>query len=255
MKKEAKPLISVIIPTLNEEKYIGKTLQSLKSQTFKYYEIIVVDGGSKDKTIEIAKKYGARVLVTKDPRNPSQPRDMNFGAENSKGEILVFTDADTIRHANYLEIIRREFEDKDTVLIFGPGFPYDGTLIVDIEYLFWNILRGFLALLPKKLKRPMPPGYNMAFRKSAFFKIGKLNEDLIVNNDGEIGSRAIGAGKIKFVPQMVVRNSARRYKKLGFFKYNKFYLYVLGNIFYFMRNWKFYKRLWKRSADSFKPVR
>ncbi|MEM5873123.1 MAG: glycosyltransferase, partial [Candidatus Aenigmatarchaeota archaeon] len=60
------PKISVIIPTYNEEKYIEDTLLSIKYQRFNYpYEIIVSDSNSKDKTIEIAKKYANKIIITK----------------------------------------------------------------------------------------------------------------------------------------------------------------------------------------------
>ena len=57
------PEISVIIPAMNEEKYIGFPLKGFKNQSFRNFEIVVVDGGSKDNTVKISKRYGAKVLA------------------------------------------------------------------------------------------------------------------------------------------------------------------------------------------------
>ena len=94
--------VSFIVPALNEEKCLEKTLRSIKAQKTKLkFEIIVVDGGSKDKTVEIAKKY-ARVPREKS-RSISSAR--NMGAELGKGKLLVFIDADTVLPRDYLQIV------------------------------------------------------------------------------------------------------------------------------------------------------
>src|SRR5260221_5692856 len=87
----AKPLVSIIIPAWNEEKNIGRLLQSIKVQSYKNIEIILVDDGSTDKTAEIAKKLGARVF--KRVRH-ERSVERNFGATKAKGEYLIFLDGD-----------------------------------------------------------------------------------------------------------------------------------------------------------------
>lgn len=84
-----KPSLSVIIPTLNEEKYLPLVLKSLK--LISPDEVIVVDGGSKDKTYEIAKSLGARVILSEKGRG----NQLKAGAEASKGDLLLFLHADT----------------------------------------------------------------------------------------------------------------------------------------------------------------
>lgn len=87
-----KPLISIIIPTYNEERDIENCMDSLKSQSYKPLEIIVVDDGSKDKTIKILKKIKGVRLVKQDHLGPGAAR--NKGSKFAKGKILVFVDAD-----------------------------------------------------------------------------------------------------------------------------------------------------------------
>ena len=81
--------VSVIIPAYNEEKVIQYCLESLKNQTFKDLEVIVIDDGSTDKTKELIERAK---LLTQNHKGPGEAR--NFGAKQAKGEILVFVDAD-----------------------------------------------------------------------------------------------------------------------------------------------------------------
>ncbi|HEC89939.1 MAG: glycosyltransferase family 2 protein [Thermoplasmata archaeon] len=87
--------ISIILPTINEEKGIGKTIDSINLGYFKQkgwdYEIIVVDGGSKDKTVEIAKKKGAKIIIDK---RKGYGRAYKTGLSKVKGDIIVTGDAD-----------------------------------------------------------------------------------------------------------------------------------------------------------------
>lgn len=88
------PVISIIVTTKNEEEVIENLLLSIQKQTYKYIEIIIVDNNSRDKTIEISKKYTKNIYN----KGPERSAQRNFGAHKSKGEILVFLDADMQLH-------------------------------------------------------------------------------------------------------------------------------------------------------------
>ena len=96
--------ISVIVPTLNEENYIEGCLESISKQTIPRdkYEIIVSDGSSTDRTVEIANKY-ADLVVVSEKRGIWWGR--NYGAEYARGRFLVFIDADTQIKKDYLETV------------------------------------------------------------------------------------------------------------------------------------------------------
>lgn len=100
MKKKS-PLVSIIIPTYNEERYIEKCLKSIENQSFDDYEIIIVDDGSKDKTREIIKKYDKVRLIEGKHKGPGFSR--NIGVNKAKGEIFVFVDADMEFEKDYLK--------------------------------------------------------------------------------------------------------------------------------------------------------
>lgn len=123
-------MISVIIPAYNEENYIESTLKSLKSQTFKDFETIVVCNGCTDNTSNIAKKYTSKVYQIE--KGIAKAR--NLGAEKSNGEILVFLDADTLLFPNTLEKISKTNN-------FGTckGKPIENNLSFKILYLTKNI--------------------------------------------------------------------------------------------------------------------
>jgi len=84
------PLVSVIVPTYNSEKTIAKCLESIRGQTYKNVEVIVVDRFSGDKTIEIAKSYGAKVLQI----NAERAEAKNFGLKSATGKYVLFVDSD-----------------------------------------------------------------------------------------------------------------------------------------------------------------
>ncbi len=103
--------ISVIITTKNEEKNIGNLLESLQKQTFKNFEIIVVDNNSSDKTKEIAKEFGAEVYN----KGPERSAQRNFGVEKSKGNYVLILDADMILEPEVLEELNEEISKDDEI--------------------------------------------------------------------------------------------------------------------------------------------
>ncbi|BAY44965.1 family 2 glycosyl transferase [Scytonema sp. HK-05] len=99
------PLVSVIIPAYNAEAFISRTLQSVISQTYKNIEILVVDDGSRDKTVEIVESFAqkdSRIILLKQP-NSGVASARNLAIENSRGEYIAPIDADDIWYPQKLE--------------------------------------------------------------------------------------------------------------------------------------------------------
>jgi glycosyltransferase involved in cell wall biosynthesis len=200
--------ISVIIPAFNEEKFLGNCLLSLKEQDFKDFEIIVVDNNSTDKTAEIAKKFGA-ILISE--KNQGVAFARNKGAKIAKGEILVFTDADTILPKNWLLRIKEEFEEDKELIAFGGSCEfYSGPISARLASKF--LLKPFLILDKFFSGGFNLMGCNMAIKREAFFRIGGFNENLKLNEDVEISYRLRKLGKIKFDPNFKVKTSGRRFR-------------------------------------------
>ena len=93
-------LISIIIPVFNEQEVLSNCLASLKKQTYQPLEIIVVDDGSRDNTLQIAKKFKVKTLA-QNHKGPGPAR--NLGATQANGEILVFVDADMTFDKNFIK--------------------------------------------------------------------------------------------------------------------------------------------------------
>lgn len=105
--------ISIIITTKNEEKVIGRLLESISFQTYKNYEVILVDNKSSDKTLSIAKKHNAKTYI----KGPERSAQRNFGASKSHGSYLLFLDADMELSPNVLESCADQIEKTKSKII------------------------------------------------------------------------------------------------------------------------------------------
>ena len=191
--------ISIIIPTLNEEKYLPRCLSSLNNQSRKEIrELIVVDGGSTDETVEIARKYSDKVLV--EPGS-AVGASRNIGATEATGEILAFIDADTVASVDWLEEIARSFHDDPyAVGVTGPTIPYGGTKLDELAY---QVATGWAQRLSLKVGLPHVAGFNCAYRKGAFWQAGGFDERRELSEDVMLSLRIRHEGRIIFNPDMV----------------------------------------------------
>ena len=161
-KKHTK--FSIVIPAFNEEDYIGDTIDSLHAQTYRgSFEIVVVDNKSTDKTAEVAKKHGARVVRE---NNSGVCWARQKGTEAAIGEIVISTDADTVFSSDWLQNIDNSFRDESVVAVAGPcrfvNPPYWGAI-------YPHILFGAVNIFAKIIKRPFYiTATNTAFRKSVW---------------------------------------------------------------------------------------
>lgn len=98
------PLVSVVLPMYNAEKYVGQAIQSILDQSFKKWELIVVDDGSTDRSLPVAESFrDPRVTIMRHPRNLGYPAAMNTGIGHAKGKFIARMDADDVSVVNRLE--------------------------------------------------------------------------------------------------------------------------------------------------------
>ena len=97
------PLVSIIIPVFNSEKYIGATIASAVEQTWPNKEIIVVDDGSTDKSLEIAEKLKDSFIKVFSQENKGASVARNKGLKEAKGEYIQFLDADDLLSPDKIE--------------------------------------------------------------------------------------------------------------------------------------------------------
>ncbi len=206
--------ISVVIPAYNEEKYLGQTLEALNAQTFKNFETIVVDGGSKDRTRAIAKRYGAKVIAQK---SKTVGGARNDGARVAKGDLIFFTNADTAPSSGLLRLYHDLFRDKRIVAASGPLLPLEKTtLFIRFGYRFASV---YLAKFAYLIGSPSMTGSNMAVRRSAFRKSGGFDTSLVTYEDLDLTLRLKKHGKVVFHDLAKVKTSTRRIVAWGVPRY------------------------------------
>ena len=111
--------VSIVIRCLNEEKHIGRLLQGISEQTYQNVEIIVVDSGSRDRTLEIARSYPTRIIQIK-PEDFSFGYALNVGCEAATGSILLFASAHVYPvYTNWIELMAEPFTDPKVGLVYG----------------------------------------------------------------------------------------------------------------------------------------
>ncbi len=199
-------MISVIVPALNEAEQIEATLRSLASQSLgiESYEIIVVDGGSDDGTVEIALEYADRVIFQTHPGIGGARRD---GAEAARGRILAFTDADTAFPRSWLEILSKNLKRHDAST--GPVIFQDRDLRTEILQAW----RSSYKLL-KAFNFCYMIGSNMAMKRETYQRAGG-HRDISLLDDYDLSVRLfkIGADAV-YDPRQAVYTSSRRAHKL-----------------------------------------
>ncbi len=205
------PFFSVIIPALNEELYLPKLLDSLVEQTFKDFEVILVDAESTDKTVKEAKKYHKLdlTIITNKKRNISSSR--NIGAAKAKAPYLVFIDADNYFHPTFFERMK-DIILKGNEMIIPEIMPDSKKIYYKSLYESANIF----IRLAKLVKHPYSTGGNFVIKKETFQKLNGFDESIFVSEDHDIVKRANREGvKIAISDNPKVIFSVRRFEKEG----------------------------------------
>jgi glycosyltransferase involved in cell wall biosynthesis len=203
--------ISVVVPTYEEEKSIESFLRQFENQTIPRpdFEIIVVDGDSKDRTRMIAEKYADKVIVQESDGIGGARND---GVKTANAPFIATTDADIRLPDRWLEIMLKHFEkDDDVVAVVGPDGPIEKTWKSRLVYFFLRntiYLATFFGLYTTG-------GTNSGFRKSAFSEVGGYRS-MPHSDDVEIGFRLMKVGKMVYDKDLFVELSVRRMEKDGY---------------------------------------
>ncbi|MDD3190525.1 MAG: glycosyltransferase [Candidatus Pacebacteria bacterium] len=201
-------MLSIIIPTKNEEKYLPKLLDSIKIQSFSDYEIIVADNKSQDRTQEVARSFGAEVVQG---GLPAEGR--NRGAAVANGDIFLFLDADTeMPDINFLKDAFREF-DKKKLSMGVPVAITEGNYLDRLFFRWWNY---FVA--SSQFAKPLAGGWCIFVKRDIHQKLGGFDEKIILGEDSDYAQRGCKLGRFRFMSSVKIRVSSRRLKKEGYLK-------------------------------------
>lgn len=233
-----KPFFSVIIPALNEEKFLPHLLDSLAKQTLKNFEVIVVDGKSKDKTALIARSYRRKlpslsVLVS---HKPSLPLQRNLGAHEACGDWLLFVDADSILMPYFIDRIAL-YIDRVHPTVFTTWVQPDTDVNNDAVFtLFANIFLESMIVW----KRPVTPGPLTIIRADAFHEIGGYDETHAFNEDVDLGLRLAKRGiRLQMLREALYIWSMRRIRREGKLKVMQQYVLSALPVFFLKRPFKY----------------
>jgi len=213
------PELSIVIPTHNSASTIDRCINSLNAQSYhrEKYEIIIVDDGSKDKTIELAKKAGVDKIIETEPCFQGKAR--NIGVKNSKGDFVAFIDSDCLAKEGWIKAVFDGLSSKGAIT--GPienGNPQSHVAWVEylVEFGGWSQYREQSFV-------PFFPGCNGACKKDDFLRAGgfvesEASEDVLFG----ISLRRAGIN-LRFIPEMQVlhlcrtslKNVLKNMEKLG----------------------------------------
>lgn len=168
-----KPKISVVVPVYNAKKTLALCLESIINQSYKNFEIIVIDDASKDDSIEIAKRFKCRIVRHKKNLGPSATR--NDGAKNAKGAIILFLDSDIALKKDALELIIKDFKNKKDVAcilgVYGKRPLIRDSIFEEYRVLqehHWKVSSaGYIDSITSSI---------CAIKKDAFFRAGGFDE-------------------------------------------------------------------------------
>jgi glycosyltransferase involved in cell wall biosynthesis len=188
-----KPMVSIIIPCYNAERWVAAAIQSCLDQTYSPIEIIVIDDGSTDKSLEVIKSFGNKIRWETGPNRGGNVA-RNTGFDLSRGEYIKFLDADDVLGCDTIEIQVKGGLDQPGKIVFGPW------KILNVIGEAQTVLDSHLQMNPSEdlLYQWLTDRYciphSILWPRDALVKIGPWDETLTANQDGDIFLRAILAG-------------------------------------------------------------
>jgi Glycosyltransferases, probably involved in cell wall biogenesis len=213
-------MYSIIIPTLNEETLLADILKQLSEAELKNkykYEIIISDGGSKDKTIDIAKRYADKICLNEDGRIQNIAIGRNIGAKAASGDILIFLNGDVTidRPYEFFSFVENSFQKSNYLaMTCSVKIPAEQEILSDkLFHGFYNSYFNFLNVIGMGMGR----GECQVIRRSIFEKLKGNNEVLAAGEDFDLFRKIRREGKVLFAKNLIIFESPRRYRKLGYF--------------------------------------
>ncbi len=199
---ESQPLFSIVTPTLNSERFLEETIESIINQTYPNIEYIIVDGGSSDKTLKIVEKYKHRISHLISEKDKGMYDAINKGIDVSKGEYFTYLNSDDCMYKDTISKVVRYFRDNEHI-----EFLYGAMDFIDSNsnYLFkrnyprrdW---RDYAACDYSMIGQP-----SSFWRSSVFKKIGVFDSTFTMLGDADFYTRVLKSCKYK--------NSAESFSK------------------------------------------
>ncbi len=187
-------MLSVVIPTLNEEKMLGRCLDSLCYQLDRGDEVVIIDGGSTDSTIEIARKYGCRTVHV-GPSTLGEAR--HIGTKLAKNSIVLNTDADVVFSQKFVDRLKDHYADDEVVAVSGLWLDGKNRLLGNFTCKVLENAFGYADCI-------------ISYRKSAYERVGGYPLNVNFGEQFILWNRLRGYGKTVQDPKLVVHHYSDR---------------------------------------------
>ncbi len=219
------PAVSVIIPTYNAAEYLSKAIESVLAQTFKDYELIVVDDGSTDDTEEVVRRFGDRVkYLRQENRGPGAAK--NLGIKNSRGSLIATLDADDRWFPHKLAVqFAYMKEHSEAALVYGNCSTFDeqGILTEAYDGIHRKVFSG--DVFDKLILKNFIASITIMVRKSCLARVGLFPENFMISEDWHLWLRIAKEYPIGYIDEPLAMY--RWQKKSLTWDYAKSYPYRL----------------------------
>lgn len=192
-----RPKVTVVTPSLNQQRYLERTILSVLEQDYDNLEYIVVDGGSTDGSVEILERYGARLRWISE-RDSGQSEAINKGWRMASGEVLAYLNSDDVYKPGAVSCaVRHLSEDPDLLMV------YSDVDVIDEDDGLIRVLAGEEWDLQRLVSDPeyFIPQQGVFFRAHLLERIGFLDESLHFKMDRELYIRVGLQGRVKRIPR------------------------------------------------------
>jgi glycosyltransferase involved in cell wall biosynthesis len=246
-KQQGSPYFSVVIPTLNEEKLLDAMLGQFTPDVVMNHdlEVVVSDGGSVDGTVAIARKYAHKVIENPDRKKQTISIGRNIGAEHAQGEVLIFLNADTLIQnvEEFFLTAKREIQaDGIAALTCSVAvYPHEER---NLDVWFHGFYNWFFYMM-NRTGMAMGRGECHIIKRNIFERVRGYAPRIAAGEDYDMFRRLDKVGRVKFLRDIVVYESPRRYRKYG-------YAYVTASWFLNFLSVFFLRR---SILNEWKPVR
>jgi glycosyltransferase involved in cell wall biosynthesis len=216
MNKAQQPLVSIIIPVYNAEKYLEETINSAINQTWPNKEIIIIDDGSTDRSLKIAQSFNIKIIRIYQQKNKGASAARNKGLLEAKGTYIQFLDADDLLSANKINNQVKQLLGHTNTLSICPVIHFNENSEAleklkpdSYELNFYKKSRAPYEFLLKLYgaennQGSMIPIHSWLTPTNLINKAGKWNEALTINDDGEFFCRVVLQSKEILVTKQTV---------------------------------------------------
>lgn len=236
------PKVSVIVPFLNEEAYLGQSLTALLSQDYPDYEILLIDNGSTDRSIAVIddildnfpEKRGFVTVLYEEKKGTNPAREK--GRMYAEGEVLAQMDADCIPHSSWIRRGVALLSKDDIVAVGGPydyadATPFRRFMTLKTQSTFFPLVNRLIRLTGRGA---ILIGGNILMDAKCLESLGGYNTHLtFYGDDTDLACSMATRGLVHFTSKLPMKTSSRRFKADGFFKVNSryqvyFWMIILG---------------------------